>query len=80
MSTTYVIFRRSIRVEAINGFVNTVGMEEGRDYLEIGRTRSFLPGLETVISFLSDETPVYAIDNDTDIATLGALRRHYGFK
>ena len=70
MSTTYAILRTEIN---INDF------DDG-DYFIIGKTHGFTCDGEIIQKFLKDDTPIVALDNDTNIKNIKDLREYYGRK
>lgn len=78
MSTTYAIFRKGlVPPENPEDGWWPDGLEEGEDYVEIGATACFRSYIGALLDYLPDDTPVYALDNGTQIKTLGELRKYY---
>ena len=73
MSTTYAIFDKEI--ERYPG--GMAKFEDGEKYYIIGKTHDFTTDGEIIQKHLKDDTPVYAIDNDTKIRTIKDLREYY---
>ena len=78
MSTTYAIFRKGLipPEDPENGWYPG-DLDEGWDYMEIGKTHGFLGSATAIVSYLPDDTPIYATDNGTKLKTLGELKKYY---
>ena len=76
MSTIYVIVGRSHLpyIESENGYLLN---SEDLSYTEIGRTHDFIQEIKPLLTHIPDNTLIFALDNDTDIKTLGQLRKYY---
>jgi len=74
MSTHYAIFNREIEIEKHG---HAIWDEDVDDFLIIGRSHDFTLDGEIIQKYLRDETPVYAIDNDSHIRTIKDLREYY---
>lgn len=78
MSTTYAIFRKGLTPpeNPENGWWPD-GLEEGEDYVIVGWTNHADGNVKVLLDYLPLDTPVYALDNGTDIRTLGDLKKYY---
>jgi len=47
------------------------------DFWVIGRTSDFTLDAQILLPYLANDTPIIAIDNDTDIKTLQELKEYY---
>jgi len=74
MSTIYAIFNEKIET-SVDGCA--IYDEEYEDYFIIGRSHGFTNDGEIIQKHLKDNTPVYAIDNDSKIRTIKDLRKYY---
>jgi len=77
MSTTYAIFKNKIPV---NNTGNILAEYDSMDYIIIGRTHGLTIEGTILAKHLKSNTPVYALDNDTDIKTLKQLINYYNKK
>lgn len=77
MSTTYVIFNEEIE-RSEDGSAIFIDDDYGSDYFIIGKSHGFTFEGEIIQKYLKDDTPVYAIDNDSKIKTIKDLRKYYG--
>ena len=74
MSTIYAIFDKEIEREEHGKAI----FDESDNYFIIGRTHTWSSyGSEIIQQHLKDDTPVYALDNDSKIRTIKDLREYY---
>lgn len=72
MSSIYVIPNK---ITTVNKPIEE--WEESYDYFVIGRTSTFIFGVESILPYLSDDTPIVCIDNGTKITNLKELKDYY---
>ena len=77
MSTIYGIFEEEIERTEDGCAVFIEKDDYGADYFIIGKTHGFTFEGEIIQKHLKDDTPVYALDNDSKIRTIKDLREYY---
>ena len=74
MSTKYAIFDREVEREEHG---HAIFDEDYDNFIVIGYTHGFTAEGEVIQKHLKDDTPVYAINNDTEVRTIQDLRKYY---
>ncbi len=75
MSTTYGISIKELELNNNGEIISKY--DEDNDIFIIGNTSCFTKDGAIVSKYLPDNTPIYALDNGTDLRTLIELKNYY---
>lgn len=82
MSTLYGISRIPLKKDEYNQIADNHDDDytNGEDILIIGRTRDFTREGKILMNIIPEDTPIYSLDNETDLKTFGDLITYYGYR